>query len=53
MFQFDQIDQNIQQTLFNRMDALSREGNYSPLQPRNVDSSNAMDPHSRRQHDVA
>ena len=43
MFQFDQIDQNIQQTLFNRMDALSREGNYSPLQPRNVDSSNAMD----------
>jgi hypothetical protein len=43
MFQFDQIDKNIQQTLFNRIDALNRDKSYSPLQPRNVDSSNAMD----------
>ena len=43
MFQFDQIDKNIQQTLFNRIDALNRDKSYSPLQPRNVDASNAMD----------
>ncbi len=43
MFQFDQIDQNIQKTLFNRIDALNRDESYSPLEPRNVDSSNAMD----------
>ena len=33
MFQFNQIDDNIQTALFNRIDALNREKTFSPLEP--------------------
>tara|TARA_B100000029_G_scaffold41066_1_gene38223 strand:- start:2323 stop:4809 length:2487 start_codon:yes stop_codon:yes gene_type:complete len=33
MFQFNQIEKPIQKKLFKRMDALSRQGDYAPLDP--------------------
>jgi hypothetical protein len=43
MFDFTHISANIQRTLHNRIKALNREEEYSPLEPRNLDSSASMD----------
>ena len=41
MFQFNQIPPNIQKTLFKRINALTREGQFKPLTPMSEQKSNA------------
>tara|TARA_B100000287_G_scaffold345533_1_gene332955 strand:- start:1413 stop:3968 length:2556 start_codon:yes stop_codon:yes gene_type:complete len=41
MFQFNQIPPNIQKTLFKRINALTREGQFKPLTPVSEQKSNA------------
>ena len=43
MFQFKQISPNIQKSLFKRIDALNRENEMKPLEPRSLDNSKHMD----------
>ena len=43
MFQFKQISPNIQKSLFKRIDALNRENEMKPLEPRALDNSKHMD----------
>ena len=42
MFQFNQIPANIQRKLFKRMNALSRSGNYKPMEPMSEQKVNAL-----------
>ena len=42
MFQFTQIEKNIQDTLHKRISALSRNGNFEPLDPTAEQQSNAV-----------
>ena len=42
MFQFNQIPPNIQKTLFKRINALTRENNFKPLEPLTEQKSNAV-----------
>ena len=42
MFQFTQIDKNIQDTLHKRINALTRSGEFNPLDPTAEQQSNAV-----------
>jgi len=42
MFQFTQIDKNIQDTLHKRINALTRSGEFNPLDPTTEQQSNAV-----------
>ena len=42
MFQFTQIDKNIQETLHKRINALTRSGEFNPLDPTAEQTSNAV-----------
>ena len=42
MFQFTQIDKNIQETLHKRINALTRSGEFNPLDPTSEQTSNAV-----------
>ena len=42
MFKFNQIPANIQRKLFKRMNALTREENYAPLNPMSEQKVNAL-----------